>query len=221
MTGRILTLIKKDILLTECYLILTGLILIAFPIFINCTIKGFMSSDYFLFITIDFAAFLMFSQIYLMESKCSGSTWIVASPYSRHEILLSRYILLFLICMSGAAIYKILEIINPAYIFSGAPRITFAQMVFSVSLVLICYDFILPLLNFFPYEKVKITFALVSVFIPLWGSLLIKSLLGLKDITVSVVPITNKGAILLIVVDIILFICSLMANRYLWEKKEF
>lgn len=221
MTTRIFTLIKKDLLLSECYVFLAGVILIAFPLFTNCTVKGFMSSDYFLFITIDFAAFLIFNQIYMMESKNRGISSVMASPYTKSEIILSRYILLVIICLAGAWCYKILELINPAYIFSGVPGITFAQIVFSVSWVLMCYDLLMPMLNFFPYEKVKFIFVLVSVLMPLWGSLLVKYLLNLNDITISMIPINNNDALIVIIMDTVLFLISFGVSRHLWEKKEF
>ena len=76
MIKKTFTLLKKDIMLLEAYSLLAILILLALPIFLNYSIKGIMDPIYLLFLSLDFCAFLVFGQIYLMESKYMGMFWI-------------------------------------------------------------------------------------------------------------------------------------------------
>lgn len=221
MIKKTITLLRKDIMLMEKYSLLAVLILVAFPVFLNYAIKGSAGPTYVMFLSLDFCAFVVFGQIYLMESKYKGMTYLMVCPFTRAQMIVARYVLLLLICGLGAGCYKVLELINPGQLFSSNTNISISQMVIAVSIVLIAYDVLIPILNNCVYEKVKVVHAVLSVIIPVWGAILVKSLLQHFRISLTINEVSNIGAAVLLVFDVILTVVSVGINRKFWEKREF
>lgn len=220
MIKKTFTLLKKDIMLLEAYSLLAILILLALPIFLNYSIKGIMNPIYLLFLSLDFCAFLVFGQIYLMESKYMGMSYLISCPFTRVQMIAARYILLLFICGLGAGCYKLLEFLNPLHLFSGPP-LSIPQIVIAVSIVLIVYDVLIPILNNCAYEKVRVVHAILSVIIPVWGVILVRAILQYFHISLTIKEVSGVGIIILLLFDIILTGVSIGITKSLWEKKEF
>ena len=221
MIRKTITLLKKDIMLLENYSLLAVIILVVFPLFLNYSIKDIMEPTYFLFLSLDFCAFLVFSQIYTMESKYKGMTYLMACPFKRSQMIIARYVLLFIILSVGAGCYKILELINPGQLFSMNTSISTTQVIVSMSIVWIAYDVLIPILNNRTYEKIRVVHALLSVIIPLWGVILVRYLLEQFQINVTIKELSNFGVCILLLIDVVLTLISIKINKKLWEKKEF
>lgn len=218
MVKNILILMKKDIELTEHYVYIAALILIVFPVFVNNAIKGTMDADYYLFLGISFCAFLMFGQIFLMESKNKGMTYLMACPYTKMQVALSRYIMLLIICIAGIAGYKLMEIINP---LGNINSVSFTQTVFAVSIILLSYDILIPLFCYFPFEKIRIISTLVSIILPIWGTLLIRQFLLMQGVVLQGVKLPVIGALVLVALNVILMAVSIHVSKILLCKKEY
>ena len=221
MIRKTVNLLKKDIMLIGNYSILAVLILLVFPIFLNYSIGGIMEPSYFLFLSVDFCAFVVFGQIYLMESKYKGMTYLMACPFKRVHMIIARYLLLLLICGLGILFYKALEWMNLGNLFPVNAKINVPQIVLAVSIVVIAYNVLLPILNNFVYEKVRILHAALTIIVPIWGVLLVKYLLQYFQVSLQMHEMSHNGAVILVICDIILTIISVMINIKLWEKKEF
>ena len=215
------TLIKRDVLLAENYVLLAIVLLIAIPCFLSCSVKGVTSPVYNQFIAFDFSAFILFGQIYLIESKYKGATYLMICPYTKLHIIITRYVLLFLLGVLGVGIYKILEIINPGELFGGVERISLSNAVLSMSIVFLIYDVLFPLLNSFAYEKIRVWHTIISVFVPVWGLVLLKYILEYFKVTLQFSGISSIGIICLIVADVVCTVISIRYNLILWKKKEF
>lgn len=221
MIRKTITLLKKDMMLIEKYSLLAVLILIAFPIFLNYAIQGIAGPAYLMFLSLDFCAFVVFGQIYLMESKYKGMTYLMICPFTRTQMLVARYVLLILICGLGTGCYKVLEVMNPGKVFSGNSNISMSQAIVSVSIVLIAYDALLPILDNYAYEKVRLVHAILSIMLPVWGVVMVKALLQHFQISLTVNEITSTGTAVLLALDIALTAVSIAINKKLWEMREF
>lgn len=218
---KILVLIKKDVFLMDMYAYFTLIVLIGIPLFMCGSLKTMAYPLYTLFLSLDYAAFFAFSQLYTMESKFKGQTYIMACPFLRRQIIEARFVLLMIICVIGTVFYKLAELINPAHLFDGISRLSLYDALIAVSLIVILYDVLFLFLNNVPYEKVRVAHIIISIFVPIWGVVLVVKLIQYFGINIELRSPTMIAAVITVIVTIILTAVSVTKNINIWKKKEF
>ena len=76
-------------------------------------------------------------------------------------------------------------------------------------------------LNNVPYEKVRVAHIIISIFVPIWGVVLVVKLIQYFGINIELRAPTMIAAVITVIVTIILTAVSVTKNISIWKKKDF
>lgn len=215
---KIFTLIEKDIRLAGKNFWMSMLVLLALPVFLNQQNGIQYSVVYVLIMTLNFSMFFLFNNIFLMEDKYKGWIYMLALPFGKKRVVLAKYILAFLIFALSVICYKGMEKMG-IYL-----NLSFAQLNYQdISIVFLEFSLIVglffPLYYKFSYTKIKIFLAAIMIFIPTWGLVMLKYVLGIEVVTRKL-AISDGALIGSNVFSMIIMICSVFISiKFLHSKK--
>ena len=205
-----LSLIKKDCLLLRKYMPLILFILIVLPASIAMQSDGGMTNAS----ALTFAFEVIYAEIlisrYLAIKECQypkAVSFLCVLPYTRSMLIISKYILYFIVFILCCAAYGIDTLIFPNLAGFGFELIL---PVFFISSVL--YSIYMPVLYQFGYEKTKLIFMLVLIAVPL--------MLSKLDVTAMAETISNITYPVMLVVSVAALFLSLMATIKIENEKE-
>ncbi|CVI72488.1 hypothetical protein NDGK_02566 [Clostridiales bacterium CHKCI001] len=157
----LLQLVKKDFLIVKKYVLLMFLVCIIFPLFLIWRSPEYAGILGFVLITI-FSIFMLLQYVSLKETQYpKASTLLCALPFSRKNIVLSKYIFCILIYLACCLIFGIETLLFPQLRNVGyeVPILLFLV----VSLFLGVY---LPIQYKLGYEKTKLFFVVLIMASP-------------------------------------------------------
>lgn len=208
----LLHLVKKDFLLIKKYILIMMVITIAIPVFImwrTPEIVGFIA----FLISVIFAEFMLYQCISMKEIKYpKADAFLCATPYSRNEIVIARYIFLLLIFAYCVFAYSALN-----FIFPQIELLSLSNVLLALLISAILFGICTPVQYKIGYEKTKYLFTIVIVATPF-------ILPSLKNVSLNLnvfasLSVLTQNLILLGTIVIVLGI-SLFASISIYQKKE-
>ena len=216
---KIIHLIKKDLLLAGMYFVFAIMILLAVPIFLsNQTVH--MSSVYILFISVSFACYFLFNNIFLMEDKYKGNLYLLAVPYKKSMIVAVKYILGLLLTILEMFLYFLLSKITLKNIVFVREDLTLSSLSVTFLAMSVVLSIFFPLYFRFSYTKIKMALLVVMIMLPTWGLVALFSIIG-KNLIAEAIVMDTGISVLLIVLGLAVLILSAGLSVKFLEQREF
>lgn len=156
----------KGIIQKDIYMLTTHLKFQLFTIIIYCVCFSFIGSGTLGMLGI-FLAALLSNSLFLIDEKNKWNKFALTLPYSRKDIVLSRYILAALLSLGAAVLYALSGTAVMAIIKSAYPEampigsfVGFAVIAFSMSILAI--SILLPATIKFGFEKSRYILILIG-----------------------------------------------------------
>ena len=208
----LLQLVKKDFLIVKKYVLLMAAVCILFPVFLLWRIPEFAGLLGFVLVTV-FSILILLQYVSLKETQYpKASTLLCALPFSRKNIVLSRYIFCIVIYFACCLIFGIESLLFPTLQSIGCrvPIVLFL-------LVSLCLSIYLPIQYKVGYEKTKLFFTVLIMATPVGFAQLMKKGINLKFL--SNIP----SALLLfgsLIISALLLIISSILSIKIYSKTE-
>ena len=208
----LLQLVKKDFLIVKKYVLLMAAVCILFPVFLLWRIPEFAGLLGFVLVTV-FSILILLQYVSLKETQYpKASTLLCALPFSRKNIVLSRYIFCIVIYFACCLIFGIESLLFPTLQSIGCrvPIVLFL-------LVSLCLSIYLPIQYKVGYEKTKLFFTVLIMATPVGFAQLMKKGINLKFL--SNIP----SALLLfgsLIISALLLIISSILSIKIYRKTE-
>lgn len=211
-------LLKKDVLLAGNYIFFAGAVMFGLPIIFGANAQLNISGQYLLFLTISFVNYFLFSNIFSNESKYKGTMHLVALPYTRFGLVVSKYLLL--LCSTAVTIftYILLSCIN-IVVFK---KMDISAVCLSVFLIIFVYSIFFTLYFKFDYEKIKMLFLVITIYLPTMGIPLLSYFL--KDIAVFAGKNTNlseASLLSVVILTVVILLLSIWLSYRIYRKRNF
>lgn len=165
---QLISLINKDRMLAKNHIFISFGILIVFPLFLNLEENIAVNNVYTLFMSISFSCYILFTKIFTTEDKYKGNSHLMAIPYTRLALVLSKYLMVLIAFLSGTLIYFMLSTINLGDIFSQDDFLSPISVLITFIIISMIYSVFFPLYFRYSYDKIKVPLFLVSIIIPSW-----------------------------------------------------
>lgn len=144
-------LLKKDFIMIKNFWPFFIMFSISGPIFINYQTRGFDSSFISFIITILFLEFILYGSVSRLEEKNKGFILLTTIPYSRSEIVKSKYLFIASIFIITYALYILAALITPIEMnFLSIKSVLISFLVISV-----CFGIYIPIQYKYGTEKTK------------------------------------------------------------------
>lgn len=218
----ILSLIKKDILITKNQIYITLICFFAIPLFMNqfTGAYGEFGGFYSLYITVSYCVYLTFQAIFISEDKYKGAIYLTSTPFTRRSFVYARYVLIYSITAFSVIAYNLIGIITIRFGFRFT-SITFSDVLHTVLFMSIIYGILLPLYYQFGFNAIKYPMMIVSVLLPLWGWLVFSKLLTSLGINIEQgLPASIPYSIVIAFVSVLLIALSIQISNKLFKVKD-
>lgn len=208
----LLQLVKKDFLIVKKYVLLMAAVCILFPVFLLWRIPEFAGLLGFVLVTV-FSILILLQYVSLKETQYpKASTLLCALPFSRKNIVLSRYIFCIVIYFACCLIFGIESLLFPTLQSIGCrvPIVLFL-------LVSLCLSIYLPIQYKVGYEKTKLFFTVLIMATPVGFAQLMKKGINLKFLS------NISSALLLfgsLIISALLLIISSILSIKIYSKTE-
>lgn len=144
-------LLKKDFIMIKNFWPFFIMFSISGPIFINYQTRGFDSSFISFIITILFLEFILYGSVSRLEEKNKGFILLTTIPYSRSEIVKSKYLFIASIFIITYVLYILAALITPIEMnFLSIKSVLISFLVISV-----CFGIYIPIQYKYGTEKTK------------------------------------------------------------------
>ncbi|EQK44118.1 ABC-2 transporter family protein [[Clostridium] bifermentans ATCC 638] len=144
-------LLKKDFIIIKSFWPFLIIFSILGPIFINYQTRGFDSSFISFIITILFLEFILYGSVCRLEEKDKGCILLTTMPYSRSDIVKSKYLFIGAIFIIAYVLYILAALITPIEMnFLSIESIVISFLVISV-----CFGIYIPIQYKYGTEKTK------------------------------------------------------------------
>ena len=207
----LLQLVKKEFLIVKKYVLLMAAVCILFPIFLLWCMPEFAGIFGFGLVTV-FSILMLLQYVSLKETQYpKASTLLCALPFSRKNIVLSRYIFCIVIYFACCLIFGIEALLFPTLQSVGC-RIPIVLFL----LVSLCLSIYLPIQYKVGYEKTKLFFTVLITATPV-GFAQLKKGINLKFLS-NIHP-----ALLLLgssIISALLLIISSILSIKIYRKTE-
>ena len=206
-------LIKKDILIAKKYAMLVMVIGIVIPLFIFWRAQTYSGSLGFI-LAVVFSEFMFFQNLSMKENQYSNAAALLcATPYTRKEMVVSKYILFVLIFLYCSIVYTIEIFLIPGM---GKLDVKYMLTVFLVASVV--YSVYMPIQYQMGYEKTKLFFMAIL----LAASFGLPVLIAKGDLNVLSLAEQSSYVVVSIILatSIIIMIISVMASVKIYRKKD-
>lgn len=208
----LLQLVKKDFLIIKKYVLLMVAVCILFPVFLLWRIPEFAGLLGFVLVTV-FSILMLLQYVSLKETQYSkASTLLCALPFSRKNIVLSRYIFCIVIYFACCLIFGI-----EALLFPTLQSVSYRVPIVLFLLVSLCLSIYLPIQYKVGYEKTKLFFTVLIMATPVGFAQLMKKGINLEFL--SNIP----SALLLfgsLIISALLLIISSILSIKIYSKTE-
>lgn len=208
----LLQLVKKEFLIVKKYVLLMAAVCILFPIFLLWRMPEFAGIFGFGLVTV-FSILMLLQYVSLKETQYpKASTLLCALPFSRKNIVLSRYIFCIVIYFSCCLIFGIESLLFPTLQSVGC-RIPIVLFL----LVSLCLSIYLPIQYKVGYEKTKLFFTVLITSTPVGFAQLMKKGINLKFLSNIHPTLLLFGS--LIISTMLLVISSILSIK-IYSKTE-
>lgn len=208
----LLQLVKKDFLIIKKYVLLMAAVCILFPVFLLWRIPEFAGLLGFVLVTV-FSILMLLQYVSLKETQYpKASTLLCALPFSRKNIVLSRYIFCIVIYFACCLIFGI-----EALLFPALQSVSYRVPIVLFLLVSLCLSIYLPIQYKVGYEKTKLFFTVLIMATPVGFAQLMKKGINLEFL--SNIP----SALLLfgsLIISALLLIISSILSIKIYSKTE-
>lgn len=206
-------LIKKDILIAKKYAMLVMVIGIVIPLFIFWRAQTYSGSLGFI-LAVVFSEFMFCQNLSMKENQYSNAAALLcATPYTRKEMVVSKYILFVLIFLYCSIVYTIEIFLIPGM---GKLDVKYMLTVFLVASVV--YSVYMPIQYQMGYEKTKLFFMAIL----LAASFGLPVLIAKGDL--NVLSLAEQSSYVVVSISlatsIIIMIISVMASVKIYRKKD-
>lgn len=208
----LLQLVKKDFLIVKKYVLLMAAVCILFPVFLLWRIPEFAGLLGFVLVTV-FSILMLLQYVSLKETQYpKASTLLCALPFSRKNIVLSRYIFCIVIYFACCLIFGIEALLFPTLQSVGCrvPIVLFL-------LVSLCLSIYLPIQYKVGYEKTKLFFTVLIMATPVGFAQLMK-----KGINLNFLSNISSARLLFgsLIISALLLIISSILSIKIYSKTE-
>lgn len=154
----LISLVKKDFILSKKYFLLLVAVAVVAPIFISSKInfggKGFLS----FLITVLYVEYILFGTVSTIEDKYKGASLLCTTPYTRSALVKAKYLFILIVFICSYVIYTITTYLAPI----GMERLTLSVVGLSFFITTIYFAIVMPLQYKFGYEKTRyISFGII------------------------------------------------------------
>lgn len=214
---KVLTLIKKDVLLDRNNMIMIVLFSVAIPVFVGTTL-GPKNIDYgigllaFMMETV-YCMFFGQNKVSALEYKYKGAAYLSLTPYGRKTMVLAKYgflLCLFVICL--------LCYLGTSLFVEQVPQIGLVEIGAVALMQIVFWSLYIPLEYKLGYNNIKVVFGIIFIAVP-W--IVTVSFTHIK----TVFLFFNRHLILAIlgigVFAILILWISVTASIRIFEKKSF
>lgn len=210
----LLQLVKKDFLIVKKYVLLMIAVCVVFPLFLIWRSLEYAGILGFVLITI-FSIFMLLQYVSLKETQYpKASTLLCALPFSRKDIVLSKYIFCILIYFACSLIFGLETLLFPQLRNVGyeLPALSFL----AISVVLGIY---LPVQYKLGYEKTKMFFVVLIMASPF---LFAKSLEIETNFIAEFLSERNPIALLAacLIISMVILIISSVISTGIYKKAD-
>ena len=210
----LLQLVKKDFLIVKKYVLLMIAVCVVFPLFLIWRSPEYAGILGFVLITI-FSIFMLLQYVSLKETQYpKASTLLCALPFSRKDIVLSKYIFCILIYFACSLIFSLETLLFPQLRNVGyeLPALSFLV----ISVVLGIY---LPVQYKLGYEKTKMFFVVLIMASPF---LFAKSLEIETNFIAEFLSERNPIALLAacLIISMVILIISSVISTGIYKKAD-
>lgn len=208
----LLQLVKKDFLIIKKYVLLMVAVCILFPVFLLWRIPEFAGLLGFVLVTV-FSILMLLQYVSLKETQYpKASTLLCALPFSRKNIVLSRYIFCIVIYFACCLIFGI-----EALLFPTLQSVSYRVPIVLFLLVSLCLSIYLPIQYKVGYEKTKLFFTVLIMATPVGFAQLMKKGINLEFL--SNIPPARLLFGSLIISALLLIISSILSIK-IYSKTE-
>ncbi|UOW69381.1 ABC-2 transporter permease [Paraclostridium bifermentans] len=144
-------LLKKDFIMIRNFWPFFIMFSILGPIFINYQTRGFDSSFISFIITILFLEFILYGSVSRLEEKNKGCILLTTIPYSRSQIVKSKYLFIGAIFIIAYVLYMIAALITPIEM----NFLSIESIVISFLVIAVCFGIYIPIQYKYGTEKTK------------------------------------------------------------------
>ena len=208
----LLQLVKKDFLIVKKYVLLMAAVCILFPVFLLWRMPEFAGIFGFVLVTV-FSILILLQYVSLKETQYpKASTLLCALPFSRKNIVLSRYIFCIVIYFACCLIFGIEALLFPTLQNVGCrvPIVLFL-------LVSLCLSIYLPIQYKVGYEKTKLFFTVLIMATPVGIAQLMKKRINLDSLSNIPPALLLLGSL---IISALLLIMSSILSIKIYSKTE-
>ena len=208
----LLQLVKKDFLIVKKYVLLMAAVCILFPIFLLWRMPEFAGILGFVLVTV-FSILMLLQYVSLKETQYpKASTLLCALPFSRKNIVLSRYIFCIAIYFACCLIFGI-----EALLFPTLQSVSYRVPIVLFLLVSLCLSIYLPIQYKVGYEKTKLFFTVLIMATPVGFAQLMKNGINLKFLSNIPPALLLLGSL---IISALLLIISSIVSIKIYRKTE-
>ena len=208
----LLQLVKKDFLIVKKYVLLMAAVCILFPIFLLWRMPEFAGILGFVLVTV-FSILMLLQYVSLKETQYpKASTLLCALPFSRKNIVLSRYIFCIAIYFACCLIFGI-----EALLFPTLQSVSYRVPIVLFLLVSLCLSIYLPIQYKVGYEKTKLFFTVLIMATPVGFAQLMKNGINLKFLSNLPPALLLLGSL---IISALLLIISSIVSIKIYRKTE-
>lgn len=210
-------LLKKDFIIIKDFWLFLIIFSILGPIFINYQTRGFDSSFISFIITILFLEFILYGSVSRLEEKNKGSILLTTMPYSRSDVVKSKYLFIGSIFIITYVLYILAALITPIEMnFLSINSILISFLVISIF-----FGVYIPIQYKYGTEKTKYISSCFVLISPLSLPAIVKWIQS-KHIHLNIinrVPNMVKY-IILIILSLAILVISIKISINIYSKKD-
>lgn len=162
---KILTLIKKDIYLDRTNLLMVIVLSVGLPVFVGYLLKGdgigFGKGLISFMLSTMYCLYFAQNKVSALEFKYKGAAYLTLTPYTRTNIVIAKYIFVFLLFLLCIFSYGIADVM-----FKEVPSLKVTDIIITLFIQITFWSIYLPLEYKLGYNNIKNYFALLFIGMP-------------------------------------------------------
>jgi len=218
----IFNLVKKDMLIVRKFVIIMFFVAFFAPSLLlqNMDVENSMNNTYgvLVFFMVLFVIILLLSSSVSLidETYKKGCAYLCTTPYTRNQIVLSKYIFSYIIFIAYCLIYIIENMVYPQYTI----KLNFEIIIISLLAISIFRGVLIPLEYKFGYEKAKYIIILLPILLPYVLSIVFDKV-DISRLDITQIYDMNIGLKMIFVFSVFLInAVSMIVSCYIFKNKE-
>lgn len=218
----IYNLVRKDILIVRKYIYFMITFSLVAPPFLLWNMQppesmvNFYASMIFFLVLFVTVLFLSNSVSLVDEKYQKGCAYLCTTPYSRKQIVVSKYLFSYLVFIGYCLIYKLSNMIIPKY----TADLSIELIAISFFVISLFRCILIPLEFKFGYEKAKYIITFLIIGTPFLVSMLSEKFSFIKLDTSYLMEIKNIIIIAVFVAVLLINILSVLISCHIFERKD-